>query len=185
MSRLMLASLVALFLVATPCSTHADMLSAVDSGFVTMAGGSSKGDGTVAPGATFNYSVGYELHYSTGALGTPPGTTPLAPMDRNNYFVFDLSAIGAPIASATLILPAGMFESVDGIEVFDIVAPIAPLAVIGDAGTLLAACTRWVRAAFDSPMDPAVGVAGGCNIEGGAAFPPVRGHHQRRRFHPH
>jgi hypothetical protein len=147
-------------------------LSAVDSGFVTMAGGSSKGDGTIAPGATFNYSVGYELHYSTGALGMPPGTTPLAPMDKNNYFVFDLSTLGAPIASATLILPAGMLESVDGAEVFDVVVPSAPVAALGDAGMLMAAHGMG-PGAFDSPMDPAVGVAAALygNIEGGAGAP--------------
>jgi hypothetical protein len=155
----------------TDCA-FAITLSAVDSGFVTMAGGSSKGDGTIAPGATFNYSVGYELHYSTGALGMPPGTTPLAPMDKNNYFVFDLSVLGAPIASATLILPAGMLESVDGAEVFDVVIPAAPGPALGDAGALMMAHGVG-PGAFDSPMDPAVGIAGALygNIEGGAGAP--------------
>jgi hypothetical protein len=163
------ATLACVIVLAGPLMTRAEILSAVDSGFVTMAGGSAKGDGTLVAAATFNYSVGYEAHYSTGALGMPPGTTPLAPLDRNNYFVFDLSSLGAPITSATLLLPAGMLESVDGVEVFDVVAPIAPMAALGDAGTLMAAHGAGPMA-FDSPMDPAVGVAAALygNIEGGA-----------------
>jgi hypothetical protein len=173
MSRLILISLLAaVLLVGSPVGQADIVLSAVDSGFVTMAGGSAKGDGTLMPGATYNYSVGYELHYSTGALGMPPGSTPLAPMDRNNYFVFDLSSLGgAPIASATLLLPAGMLESVDGVEVFDVVAPAAPGPALGDAGALKAAHGAG-PGAFDSPGDMAVGIAAALygNIEGGAGF---------------
>jgi hypothetical protein len=171
MTRRILVSLCALALLAQAHSAQAIVLSAVDSGFVTMAGGSSKGDGTIAPGATFNYSVGYELHYSTGALGMPPGTTPLAPMDRNNYFVFPLGMVSGPIVSATLLLPAGMLESVDGVEMFDVVAPVAPLMALGDAGALMGAHGMG-PGAFDSPMDPAVGIASALygNIEGGAGF---------------
>ena len=46
------------------------LVPASDAGFVTEAGGSAKGDGTVsgAESATYNYSVGRELHYSSGAL---------------------------------------------------------------------------------------------------------------------
>jgi hypothetical protein len=171
MTRRILVSLCALALLSQAHSAQAIVLSAVDSGFVTMAGGSSKGDGTIAPGATFNYSVGYELHYSTGALGMPPGTTPLAPMDRNNYFVFPLGMVSGPIVSATLLLPAGMLESVDGVEMFDVVAPVAPLMALGDAGALMGAHGMG-PGAFDSPMDPAVGIASALygNIEGGAGF---------------
>jgi hypothetical protein len=163
------ATLACLVLFACPLMARAVTLSALDAGFVTMAGDSAKGDGTLVASATYNYSVGYEMHYSTGALGMPPGSTPLAPMDRNNYFVFDLSSLGAPITSATLLLPAGMLESVDGVEVFDVVAPLAPMAALGDAGTLMAAHGAGPMA-FDSPLDPAVGVAAALygNIEGGA-----------------
>jgi hypothetical protein len=144
-------------------------LDAVDSGFVTMAGGSAKGDGTIAAGATYNYSVGYEVHYATGALGMPPGSTPLAAMDRNNYFVFDLSSLGAPIATATLLVPAGTLESVHGVETFDVVIPSAPMAALGDAGALLSGHGMG-PGAFDSPMDPMVGIGAALygNIEGGA-----------------
>lgn len=142
-------------------------LFALDSGFVTAAGGSSKGDGTIVSAATYNYSVGYELHYSTGALFAP-----LAAMDRNNYFLFDLSSLGAPIATASLKLPAGMLESVDGMEVYNVVAPIAPGMAIGDMMTLKTANTMGPTF-FDSPADPAVGVAMALygNIEGGAGSP--------------
>jgi hypothetical protein len=154
--------------ITTASGGHADVvLSAIDSGFVTMAGGSAKGDGTVAPPATFNYSVGYELHYSAGALFTP-----LAPMDRNNYFVFDLSSLPGPITSATLVLPAGMLESVDGMEVFDVVTPTAPLIALSDAGFLMGASGAG-PSAFDAPTDMAVGVAMALygNIEGGTGSP--------------
>jgi hypothetical protein len=127
-----------------------------------------EGDATIAPPAKYNYSVGYELHYSAGALRTP-----LAPMDRNNYFVFDLSSLPGPITAATLVLPAGMLESpVDMVEVFDVVIPTAPGIALADAGALLGAFGAG-PSAFDSPMDPAVGIAGALygNIEGGTGSP--------------
>jgi hypothetical protein len=62
------------------------VLDATDAGFVTVMGGSAKGDATLAPSAKYNYSVGRELHYATGALGPT-----FAAMDRKNYFVFDLT----------------------------------------------------------------------------------------------
>jgi len=46
-------------------------LLAVDLGFVTEVGGSAKGDGTLAPGATYNYSAGREEHYAGGFLSPP------------------------------------------------------------------------------------------------------------------
>ena len=48
------------------------VLDATDAGFVTVMGGSAKGDATLAPSAKYNYSVGRELHYATGALGPLP-----------------------------------------------------------------------------------------------------------------
>jgi hypothetical protein len=173
MSRFVRFAFLVIVAALAPQGVRADIvLSAIDSGFVTMTGGSAKGDSTLAPGAKFNYSVGYELHYATGALGMPPGTTPLAPMDRNNYFVFDLSTLPGPITAATLVLPAGMLESVDGVEVFDVVTPIAPMMALADAGALLGA-SGMGPGAFDSPMDPAVGIAAALygNIEGGAGGP--------------
>ena len=80
----------------TAPAAAAEVVTATDAGFVTMAGGSAKGDGTVAPDATYNYSVGRELHYGAGALFSP-----LAAMDRKNYFVFDLTGITDTIVSAT------------------------------------------------------------------------------------
>jgi hypothetical protein len=173
MRRLLLCWLAALTAAALSSGARGDIvLSALDSGFVTSAGGSAKGDGTMAAGAPYNYSVGYEVHYTAGALGVPPGSAAVSAMDRNNYFVFDLSAVGAPIVSATLVLPAGMLESVDGMEVFDVLAPMAPGMALADAGTLKAAHGMGTGA-FDSPMDPAVGMAAALygNIEGGAALP--------------
>ncbi len=167
------AVLAGVFVVAVygvPANAVAVTLSAVDSGFVTSAGGSAKGDGTLAVGATYNYSVGYELHYATGALGMPPGSTPLAAMDKNNYFVFDLSSLGAPILTATLLLPAGTLESVDGVETFDVVVPAVPMAALGDAGTLMMAHAAG-STAFDSPMDSSRG----------SCWRPVRKHRGRCR----
>lgn len=173
MRRLFLCSFMVLAAATWSRGARGDVvLSAIDSGFVTSAGGSAKGDGTMSAPATYNYSVGYEVHYTAGALGMPPGSAATSAMDRNNYFVFDLSAVGAPIVAATLVLPAGMLESVDGMEVFDLVAPMAPGAALADAGALKAAHGVGTGA-FDSPMDPAVGMAAALygNIEGGAALP--------------
>lgn len=163
--------IVALGFTAPPL-VHSDTISldAVDAGFVTVAGGSAKGDGTVVPAATYNYSVGQELHYIDGSLGSPPGSTPLDYMDRNNYLVFDLSGIGAPIASATLMLPAGTLESVDSFEVFDLVAPDDPGAALSDAMMLMTA-NGIGSSEFDSPSDPMISIASALygNIEMGAS----------------
>jgi hypothetical protein len=91
-------------------------------------------------------------------------------MDKNNYFVFDLSSLPAAIATAKLLIPAGVLESVDGVETFEVKAPSAPGAALGDAGMLKMSHAAGPTA-FDSPMDPAVGVAAALygNIEGSAA----------------
>ncbi|MEM7456391.1 MAG: PEP-CTERM sorting domain-containing protein [Planctomycetota bacterium] len=160
-------------LVATlvsPAAICADaVLDATDAGFVTELGGSAKGDGTITPPATYNYSVGQELHYSDGSLGTPPGTTPLAYMDRNNYFIFDTTGIDGIVVGAALTLPAGMFESVDSFETFHLVAPLDPGAALGDADMLAFAHT-FGSTEFDEPFDPMVSVAMALygNIEGGS-----------------
>jgi hypothetical protein len=169
MSRLAPLACLVMVVVVGPPAVRADIiLSAIDAGFVTMAGGSSKGDSTIAPIAKYNYSVGFEVHYATGALSPPP----FAPMDRNNYFVFDLSSLPGPITAATLVLPAGELESVDAVEVFDVVMPMAPVMALADAGALLAA-SGLGTGAFDSPADPAVGIAGALygNIEAGTGSP--------------
>lgn len=144
------------------------VIPASNSGFVTIAGGSSKGDDTIAPGAKYNYSVGRELHYSTGALGTPPGTTPLAPMERRNFFVFDLTAITDPITSATVTIYAGPavppafpggahgYESLDPTELFGFKETPAQIGALADIAALTAST---VAADFDTPADPLVGVA--------------------------
>jgi hypothetical protein len=142
----------------------ADVFTATDAGFVTVAGGSAKGDGTLFSPATFNYSVGFELHFASGALGSP-----LAPMDRNNYFVFDLSGVvGGTITSATLMVYTGVYESVDPVEEFVLVGPIDPGAALGQAGFLLAA-NAFGSSAFDDPDDPAIAEAKAlyANLAGG------------------
>jgi len=87
-------------------AAQAVTLDAIDSGFITSAGGSDKFDALAAPGAKYNYSVGWELHYPGGGLMP---STPLIEMDRKNYFVFDLSGVTSPILSASieLVVPAG------------------------------------------------------------------------------
>lgn len=126
-------------------------LSAVDAGFVTEAGGSAKGDGTLVSSARYNYSAGIELHYGTGALGAP-----LVPMMRKNYFVFDLGALDGPIASAKLVLWTGTLESVDGFEDFVLVETTE----VGPALGLAAALAGGESSAdFDEPGDPLVGDA--------------------------
>ena len=133
-------------------------VTASDSGFVTIAGGSSKGDGTFT-GATYNYSVGWELHYSDGSLGIPAGTTPIVPMDRKNYFVFDLSSVTTTIVSATFVVNAGVYESSDPTETLDLFAPGDMGAAIADTDFLLAENLGPGTPAFNEPFDPAVGVA--------------------------
>jgi hypothetical protein len=140
-----------LLAVGAPPS-HSFSLAATDAGFVTEKGGSAKGDGTVASGATFNYSVGFELHYSTGALGAP-----LAPMLRKNYFVFDLTDVTAPLTSATLKLWTGKLESADPAELFVLHGPADMGLAVSLAADLAAGTTT---AEFDEPDDPLVLEAG-------------------------
>ena len=103
------SALVAAVSVVAAAEATPILLEATDAGFVTAAGGSAKGDGTLGPPATYNYSVGWEVHYVDGSLGMPPGTTPLAAMERKNYFVFDLTGITSPITSAAFLINAGSF----------------------------------------------------------------------------
>lgn len=126
---------------------------AMDAGFVTEAGGSAKGDGTIVPMATYNYSVGWELHYSEGALFTP-----LEPMNRKNYFVFDLTGVTKPITKAAFVVNAGIYESPDDFEVLDLHAPGDPGAALADAAFLLDA-NKIGPTEFDEPTDPAIMVA--------------------------
>lgn len=147
------------------------LLEATDAGFVTSAGGSAKGDGTLVPPATYNYSVGWEVHYVDGSLGMPPGSTPLAAMERKNYFVFDLTGITTPITSAAFLVNAGTYESSDPTETLSLHAPIDVGAALGESGFLLSEHAVGPTA-FDEPSDPAVltamglygGVTGGPSI---------------------
>ena len=123
-------------------------LAASDTGFVTSAGGSAKGDG---PAARFNYSVGWELHYADGA--PPP---PLVAMERRNYFVFDLAAVAMPISSAVLKLWTGTLESADASETLVLKVPTDQAGARADAMALL---TTPYPGGFDSPGDIAVAVA--------------------------
>lgn len=125
---------------------------ATDAGFVTAMGGSAKGDGTVVASATYNYSVGRELHYATGALGAP-----LMPMERRNYFVFDLTGVTDTITSGSLLLFAGVYESVDPTEAFALRPISDQIGALADADALGAPGT--VPGDFDSPADPLVGMA--------------------------
>ena len=129
-------------------------LDAIDSGFVTELGGSAKGDGTLVAPATYNYSVGREVHYADGSLSPPP----FVPMDRNNYFVFDLTAVSSTILSASLEIFTGTYESLDSSEVFELVAPADPGAAISDA-MALAGGNAIGSSEFDDPTDPLIGVA--------------------------
>lgn len=140
------ALLSALALAAAPAA--AITIPALDAGFVTVAGGSAKGDGTVTAVAKYNYSVGFELHYGTGALGSP-----LSPMLRRNYFVFDLSALSGTITSATLLLWAGKLESADSSELYGL-KEITDMATALGLGSALAAGTSVTE--FSSPSSPLV-----------------------------
>ncbi len=142
-------------------------LTAVDAGFVTELGGSAKGDGTLVPSATYNYSVGLEVHYTGGFLSPPP----FAPMDRNNYFVFDSSGLSGTLVGASLEVYAGMFESVHMSEIFDVVAPSDPGAAIADADALLTGNSVG-STEFDDALDPLISVASALygNIESGPAI---------------
>lgn len=131
---------------------QAAVIIASDAGFVTEVGGSAKGDGTVTAVAKYNYSVGRELHYGTGALGAP-----LVVMDRRNYFVFDLSGISDPIVSATLTLWSGVTETADPSEGYGLFASTDVGAALG-LSTALA--SGVLTSEFDSPADPLVVSAG-------------------------
>ncbi len=151
-------ALFCLLLAAAPTASAMVTLTATDAGFVTSAGGSAKGDGTVVPAATFNYSVGWEVHYMDGSLGVPPGSTPLTAMVRNNYFVFDLTSVTTTILSATFIVNAGTYESSGAAELLELYSPGSVAAALMDADSLLAASAIGTTS-FDMPSDPAVGVA--------------------------
>lgn len=135
----------ALALIAVPRVTPAadSILDAVDSGFVTEAGGSSKYDGLLLAPATFNYSAGFEVHYVDGGTGGPGGT---APMLRKNYFVFDLAGVTDPIVSAKLLLfnPIGGYESVEPGETF----------VLAGTGSPTLATDLATMAGLSPPLDP-------------------------------
>jgi len=126
-------------------------LDATDAGFVTERGGSAKGDGTVAPSAKFNYSVGFEAHYTNGALFAPTG-----PLIRKNYFVFDLSWVTGEVRSASLELDAGTYESGDPTETYAIREITDQAGALGDADALAAGV---FPTEFDEPTDPLVGMA--------------------------
>ncbi len=150
LAPLLFAVLLNVLSLCGPPSAAAAMmdLPAIDAGFVTEMGGSAKGDGTVVAPAALNYSVGREVHYLDGALGSP-----LGPMDRRNYFVFDLTGVTDPITSAVLKLWAGTLESVDPVELFEIYEITDPP---GAAGLALALAGGTMASEFDSPADPLV-----------------------------
>ena len=149
-----------------PAAAVTISLDALDAGFVTEDGGSAKGDGTVAPPATFNYSAGREEHFAGGALGAP-----LAYMDRKNYFVFDLSAVTGPITGATLKIymgpdtappfPGGEhgYESLDPTETYELLEITDQAMALGLAADLLTLNTSVGPGAFDDPADPGVMIA--------------------------
>ncbi len=146
MLRFVLSFLVCVLVsaVASPPAGAADVtLDALDSGFVTEAGGSSKYDGLLLAPATFNYSAGFELHYVDGGTGGPGGT---APMLRKNYFVFDLSGITDPVVGAALLLfnPIGGYESSEATETFVLAGSGSPTILV-DLATM---------AELAPPLDP-------------------------------
>ncbi len=136
--------------IALPLDAAIVTLTATDSGFVTEAGGSAKGDGAFPTSATYNYSVGFELHYATGNYS---GT--FAPMDRKNYFVFDLTSVTDPIVSATLMLNAGTYESVHPTESYAVAATSDAAGALMRIDSLLA--SHFIGSTeFDGPADPAI-----------------------------
>ncbi len=137
--------------VLCPSSSFAGttVVKAFDAGFVTMMGGSSKGDGILAAPAKFNYSAGFEVHYPTGAYSGPP----YAPMDRHNYFVFDLSGVTDPIIGAKLTLWTGTLETADPSETYTMFDTTDPMAALAHASAL---ASGSVIADFDEPTDPLV-----------------------------
>jgi hypothetical protein len=152
-------------LLAIQAQADVTVLSATDAGFVTEVGGSAKGDGTVFAPATNNYSAGREEHYAAGYLFSG-----LAPMDRKNYFVFDLSSAPGPILAAELKVYAGPdipppfpdgthgYESFDPVEAYDILPTMDPPGALADAGALKFANTVG-SSEFDESSDPMIGVA--------------------------
>jgi len=166
----MSALAIALFGAADTARADSVTLSAIDAGFVTVAGGSAKGDGTISP-ATYNYSVGREEHFLDGSLTSGTGY-----MDRKNYFVFDLSSVTGPITSATLKVymgpgvappfPAGMhgYESLDPTETFELLETTDPGAALGLITDLVTLNAGPGFGAFDDPGDPGV-------IVGASLFP--------------
>ena len=150
------------------CAADEITLSATDAGFVTAMGGSAKGDGTVAPPATYNYSAGWEEHYGDGALGSP-----LVYMPRKNYLVFDLTSVTGIITGASLKLyagpdtgdpyPDGMhgYESFDDSEIFEIFETTDPTAGLALADELITLATVAGSDAFDAAGKPGVTVGGG------------------------
>ena len=156
---------VAMCLFVSSIKADTVLVSAFDAGFVTMAGGSSKGDGTIVPVATFNYSVGRELHYSGGFLFSP-----LVPMDRKNYFVFDLSGITKPIVSAEFWAFAGPdsappfpggthgYESLDPMETFVIAGTTDSIGAMTEAMALYLG-NLGGPSGFDDSGDPLIAMA--------------------------
>lgn len=126
-------------------------IAAMDSGFVTMAGGSAKGDGTIVPSAKYNYSVGYEVHYTGGFFSPPPFT----PMDRKNYFLFDLSSVPDTITGASLKLWTGTLESADPFETYVLKETPDQPGALFDVSTL----ATTPMDGFDDPGDFAIAVA--------------------------
>lgn len=143
-----MAAVVLCLTMAWPVGAAEVTLTATDAGFVTETGGSAKGDGTVTPGAKYNYSAGFELHYGSGALGAP-----LVPLFRKNYFVFDLSMVSGPLVAAKLTLWSGTLESADSSEAYG-------LKEIIDMPAALALTTALAGGSmvseFDDPSDPLV-----------------------------
>ncbi|MCA9064308.1 MAG: hypothetical protein KDA96_14660 [Planctomycetaceae bacterium] len=128
-------------------------LTAKDTGFVTEAGGSSKGDGTIVAPAAFNYSVGREVHYGSGFLFSS-----LAAMDRKNYFVFELTGIPGVITAATLKLwaPPGAYENTDDpAELFEIGATSDMAGALSDS-VALAVGFSVGSDEFDDAGDPLI-----------------------------
>ena len=156
-----------LFCAADSARATTVTLTAIDAGFVTMAGGSAKGDGTVSP-ADYNYSVGREEHFIDGALFSP-----LVYMDRKNYFVFDLSSVTGPITSATLEVymgpgvappfPGGThgYESLDATETFELFETTDPGSALTAIDALEDIAGTVGSAGFDEVSDPGVTIGAG------------------------
>lgn len=165
LTRLETSCLLFICLFLLPGTTRAEIVTvdAMDAGFVTIEGGSAKGDGTVAPPATFNYSVGQEVHFDDGSL-----TGSLEFMLRKNYFVFDLAGVSEPITSASLMVymgpdtgpdyPGGEhgYESLDPFEDYALLETTDPGMALGIIDDLLVGNLTGGPGAFDDPTDPLV-----------------------------